>query len=130
MPSGVRQVARLVSAVHECAPVARTTSRARRRAPGNRVGRAADRARDKVDEEGEGEDGSRAEGGTADRVGEVVPAQADDSNGHEGRDRAGDDHERGASHPGRGAPCRSWSRTPRTVARVMADAVCPLGKDS
>jgi hypothetical protein len=35
-----------------------------------------------------------------------VPAQADDPNGHEDRDRAGDDHEPDAGHAGGGPPRR------------------------
>ena len=35
-----------------------------------------------------------------------MPAQADDSHGHEDRDRAGDDHKRSADHPGCGPPYR------------------------
>jgi hypothetical protein len=63
-------------------------------------------ARDKIYEEGEREDGSGAEGGACHRVGEVVPAQGDDPGGYQGRDHAGDDHERRASRTGRGRPCR------------------------
>ncbi|MGD0702884.1 MAG: FCD domain-containing protein [Trebonia sp.] len=63
-------------------------------------------ARDEIYEEGEREDGSRAESGAPHCVGEVVPAQADDSDGHERRDRAGHEDERGAGHAGRGPPGR------------------------
>ncbi|HEY6788049.1 MAG TPA: hypothetical protein VI365_12130 [Trebonia sp.] len=35
-----------------------------------------------------------------------MPPQADDCDGHEGRDRAGGDHERGARHPGCSPLCR------------------------
>jgi hypothetical protein len=87
-------------------------------------------SRGQVYQEGKGEDARRAEGDPANRVSEIVPPQANDPNGHEGRDQAGDDHERGADHAACGPPSRVMQQDAKHGGKGHGGRGMPLGNDS